>query len=58
MRSRNEFKKKKTQFFTVKINSRNLNIKSRNSKKTTLPKVCPYSYRYFCKEQNKHLVHK
>jgi hypothetical protein len=58
MRSRNEFKKKNIQFLTVKIKSKNLNISSRNSKNNALPKICPYTYKYFYKEENKHPLHK
>jgi hypothetical protein len=58
MRSRNEFKNKNNKFLTVKIKSRNLNMSSRNSKKNDLPKICPYTYKYFYKAENKHPLHK
>ena len=58
MQSRNELKKNKSQFLTVKVKSKHLEFKSRNPKKNALPKICPYSYRYFFKKKNKNLVHK
>ena len=58
MRSRNESTKNNNKFLTVNIKSKNFIKNSRNSQKTILPKICPYSYRYFFKEQNKHFIHK
>ena len=58
MCSRNKFKKNNSQLLTVKIKSKKIDFVSRNSKQELLPKICPYSYRYFYKEKNKNLIHK